>query len=108
MAAKRLPPEKTTNTASLLYQRLELIHRWYRGMVHPVTGMLEYMYHPQTNTYIRRKFSIHQIAAIWNMEVLDRFLKRQELSPIIEKSLAHYETYLSERAWERTLANCER
>jgi len=83
--------------ASLLYQRLELIHRWYSGMVHPVTGMLEYKYLPQTNTYIRCKCSIDQIAGIWNMEVLDRFLKRQELSPIIEKSLAHYETYLSER-----------
>src|SRR5262252_4346169 len=97
MAAKRLPHEKTANMASLLYQRLELIHRWYSGMVHPVTGMLEYKYLPQTNTYIRCKCSIDQIAGIWNMEVLDRFLKRQELSPIIEKSLAHYETYLSER-----------
>src|SRR5215475_11191830 len=52
MTARRLPIEQPLDTTELLYQRLDLIHSWYRGMIHPVTGMLEYTYVPQTHGYI--------------------------------------------------------
>ena len=34
-------------TGELLTQRLELVYRWYEGMVNPDTGMFEYLYIPQ-------------------------------------------------------------
>lgn len=40
-------------TAELLRKRLELIFDWYRGMVNAKTGMLEYLYIPETNRFIR-------------------------------------------------------
>lgn len=96
MTAKRLPFEKAMKTAELLNQRLELIYRWYQGMVHPSTGMLEYTYVPQTNTFIRKKCPIRDIGSVWDVELLERFLNRHDLVSVIEKSLNHYDEYLLE------------
>jgi hypothetical protein len=84
-------------TAELLTQRLELIYRWYQGMVNPDTGMLEYLYLPQTDSFLREKSPIRDIASVWDVEVLSGFLNRHELRPVIEKSLWHYAGYLVER-----------
>ena len=43
------------NTAELLTQRLELIYRWYEGMVNPDTGMFEYLYLPQADDFVRER-----------------------------------------------------
>ena len=84
-------------TAELLRQRLRLIHRWYEGMVNPDTGMFEYLYVPRTDTFVREKSPIRDIAAVWDVEVLGDFLGSRELRPLIRKSLAHYAGYLAER-----------
>src|SRR5262249_43234228 len=94
MTARRFSSEKPRDIAELLDQRLELIHRWYKDMVHPTKGMLEYIYVPDTNTYIRKQCPTCEIAAIWDIELLERFLGSHDLLPVIERSLAHYEQYL--------------
>jgi hypothetical protein len=84
-------------TAELLTQRLELVYRWYEGMVNPDTGMLEYLYIPQADDFVREKSPIRDIASVWDVEMLSDFLNKHELRPLVEKSLQHYGDYLEER-----------
>lgn len=77
-------------TGKLLQQRLGLAYAWYQGMVNPSTEMFEYTYVPETDTYIRARSPIRDIASIWNAEILSRFLSRQGLQRTIERSLRHY------------------
>ena len=85
------------NTAELLTQRLELIYRWYEGMINPDTGMFEYLYLPQADDFVRERSPIRDIASVWDVEMLSGVLNRGELQPLVEKSLRHYEDYLVER-----------
>lgn len=84
-------------TGELLTQRLELVYRWYEGMVNPDTGMFEYLYIPQADDFVREKSPIRDIASVWDVEMLSAFLNRHELRPLVEKSLRHYGNYLVER-----------
>jgi hypothetical protein len=84
------------NTAELRRQRLELVYRWYTGMVNRDTGRFEYLYLPQSDRFVRENCPIREIATIWNVEVLGAFLGRGELRPVIETSLRHYCEYLVE------------
>jgi hypothetical protein len=84
-------------TAAVLRQRLEMIYQWHRGMVNPDTGMLEYLYLPQTDAFVRARCPIREIASVWEVERLGLFLSRRELLPLVERSLRHYEDYLVER-----------
>jgi hypothetical protein len=45
-------------TTQLLRQRLELVFEWYRGMVNPDTGMLEYLYIPESDRFVRENCPI--------------------------------------------------
>jgi hypothetical protein len=63
-------------------------------MVNPSTGMLEYLYMPQTDTFVRENCPIRDIAAIWDLERIERFLNRHELFTVINKSLQHYKKYV--------------
>jgi hypothetical protein len=81
-------------TAERLTYRLRLIHQWHQGMVNPRTGMLEYLYLPETDTFVRENCPIRDIASIWDIERLERFLNTRELLPVINKSLQHYEKYV--------------
>jgi hypothetical protein len=84
-------------TRELLAQRLELVYRWYEGMVDPTTGRFEYLYAPETDAFIRKQSPIRDIASIWDAEALGEFLRRDTLRPSIEKSLRHYAGWLVER-----------
>jgi hypothetical protein len=84
-------------TAEVLRQRLEMIYRWHGGMVNPDTGMLEYLYFPQTDAFVRERCSIREIASVWDVERVSHFLNRREPFPLVEKSLRHYDDYLVER-----------
>jgi hypothetical protein len=84
-------------TAALLTRRLELVYRWYQGMVNPETGLLEYLYIPQTDTFVPEKSPIRDIASVWDLEVLSDFLNRHELRPLLEKARRHYGAYLVAR-----------
>src|SRR5262245_26097441 len=81
-------------TAEVLRQRLEMIYRWHGGMVNPDTGMLEYLYFPQTDAFVRERCPIREIASVWDVERVSHFLNRRELFPLVEKSLRHYDDYL--------------
>jgi hypothetical protein len=85
---------ETARTADLLTSRLRLIHRWHQGMVNPRTGMLEYLYMPETDTFVRETCPIRDIAAIWDLERIERFLNKHELLPLIKKSLQHFKRYV--------------
>jgi hypothetical protein len=84
-------------TTELLLKRLELIHRWYQGMVNPDNGMLEYLYVPEDDAFVRENCPVRDIASVWDVELLGDFLNRQELRPVIERSLSHFGQYLLER-----------
>jgi len=84
-------------TAEILRQRLEMIYQWHGGMVNPDTGMLEYLYFPQTDAFVRERCPIREIASVWDVERVSHFLNRRELFPLVEKSLRHYDDYLVER-----------
>jgi hypothetical protein len=56
--------------------------------------MLEYLYMPETDTFVRENCPIRDIASIWDLEKLERFLNRHELLPVIDKSLQHYKEYV--------------
>ncbi len=66
-------------------------------MVNPDTGLLEYLYLPQTDAFVRERCPIREIASVWDVERLGRFLNRRELLPLVERSLRHYDDYLVER-----------
>jgi hypothetical protein len=84
-------------TAELLRQRLELVYRWYEGMVNPDSGMFEYLYLPQSDDFVREKSPIRDIGTVWDVEVLGNFLNSHELEPSVTESLRHYGDYLLER-----------
>jgi hypothetical protein len=87
----------STATRTQLVQRLELVYRWYEGMVNAKTGMFEYLYVPETDAFIRRKSPIRDLGSVWDAEVLGDFLGRDTLRPLIDKSLRHYARYLVDR-----------
>jgi hypothetical protein len=84
-------------TSRLLAQRLELVYRWYEGMVNAKTGMFEYLYVPDTDAFMRRKSPIRDLGSVWDAEVLGDILGRDTLRPLIDKSLRHYARYVVER-----------
>jgi hypothetical protein len=80
--------------AELLNHRLELVYRWYQGMINPDTGMLEYLYLPRNDAFVRENCPIRETASVWDVEVLGEFLDQQGLQPLIETSLRHFGAYL--------------
>lgn len=82
-------------TPLMLTERLGLSFEWYRGMVWPETGRLVYTYRPEREITIVDGSPIRDIAAIWDVERLGRFLARSELRPVVLRSLAHYAGFLS-------------
>jgi hypothetical protein len=84
-------------TALILRQRLHLIFNWYQHMVNPKSGMLEYLYIPQSDQFVRESCPIRDIASVWDAELVGEFLDRQELRPIITKSLVHFGDYVVRR-----------
>jgi len=84
-------------TSALLRGRVALAFNWYRGMVNAETGMLEYLYLPEAERFVRENCPIRDIASVWDAELLGEFLDRQELQPLIANSLRHFNGYLVER-----------
>ena len=71
-------------------KRLHLIFDWYRGMIDEKTGRLIYIYEPDEDLAIRDRSPIRDLGSMWDIEVLGRFLKRDELETFAHRSLAHY------------------
>ncbi len=75
----------------ILNDRLRLMFEWYKGMVDEKTGRLLYLYDPEKDVTIGDGEPIRDIAAIWDIEVLSTFLGRNDLRPLIQRSLDHFE-----------------
>ncbi len=76
--------------AEMLGSRLRLMFDWYKGMVDEGTGRLLYLYDPENDVTIGDGELIRDIAAIWDVEVLSAFLGRDDLRPMIRRSLDHF------------------
>jgi hypothetical protein len=81
----------------ILADRLRLMFEWYKGMVDENTGRLLYLYDPPYDFTIADGEPIRDIAAIWDVEVLSAFLGRDDLRPLIRRSLDHFEQLIVER-----------
>ena len=81
----------------LLVDRLGLMFDWYKGMVDQRTGRLLYLYDPQSDLAIGDGEPIRDIAAVWDVEVLSAFLRRNDLSDLIRRSLAHFDQQVISR-----------
>jgi hypothetical protein len=81
----------------VLVDRLHLAFDWYKGMVDESTGRLLYLYDPENNVTIGDGEPIRDIAAIWDVEVLSAFLGRDDLQPLIRRSLAYFSRLVVER-----------
>ena len=77
-------------SAGMLGDRLRLMFEWYKGMVDEHTGRLLYLYDPEHDVTIGDGEPIRDIAAIWDVEVLSAFLGRDDLQPMIWRSLDHF------------------
>lgn len=82
---------------SLLADRLGLVLEWYKGMISERTGRLVYSYDPETDFAVEDGSPIRDIASIWDVALLGRFLSRPDLLPLVERSLEHYGGYLVPR-----------
>jgi hypothetical protein len=74
-----------------LVDRLELMFEWYKGMVDEGTGRLLYLYDPENDFATGNGEPIRDIAAVWDVEVLSAFLRRDDLRDLIHRSLAHFD-----------------
>ena len=81
----------------MLGERLRLMFDWYKGMVDERTGRLLYLYDPQIEITIGDGEPIRDIAAIWDVEVLSAFLGRDDLRPLIRRSLDYFTRLIVER-----------
>jgi hypothetical protein len=70
---------------------------WYKGMVDESTGRLLYLYDPENGVMIGDGEPIRDIAAIWDVEVLSAFLGRDDLRPLVRRSLDHFRRFIVKR-----------
>ena len=83
--------------AGMLGDRLRLMFDWYKGMVDESTGHLLYLYDPVSGVTIGNGEPIRDIAAIWDVEVLSMFLGRDDLRPLIRRSLDDFRRLIVKR-----------
>ncbi len=83
--------------AGMLGERLRLMFDWYKGMVDESTGRLLYLYDPENDVTIGDGEPIRDIAAIWDVEVLSAFLGRDDLRPLIRRSLDYFRRLIVKR-----------
>jgi hypothetical protein len=88
------PVEEASPT---LTERLNLMFEWYRGMVSEQTGRLVYTYDPETDRVIADGSPIRDIASLWDLELLSRFLGRSDLLPVVARGLTYYAGFLVSR-----------
>ncbi len=81
----------------MLRERLRLMFDWFNGMVDARTGRLLYLYDPENDVTIGDGEPIRDIAAIWDVEVLSAFLGRDDLRPLVRRSLDDFARLIVER-----------
>jgi hypothetical protein len=83
--------------ARMLGERLRLMFDWYKGMVDDSTGRLLYLYDPENDVTISDGEPIRDIAAIWDVELLSAFLGRDDLRPVVRRSLDYFSRLIVKR-----------
>jgi hypothetical protein len=83
--------------AGILVDRLRLMFDWYKAMVDESTGRFLYLYDPENDLSVSDGEPIRDIATIWDVEVLGTFLGRDDLRPVIRRSLDHFSRLIVER-----------
>ncbi len=83
--------------AGMISDQLRLMFEWYKGMVDESTGRLLYLYDPQSGLTTGDGEPIREIAAIWDIEVRSAFLGRDDLLPLIRRSLNYFRRFIVER-----------
>jgi len=81
----------------MLVERIRLMFEWFKGMVDESTGRLLYLYDPVNDVTIGDGEPIRDIAAIWDVELLSAFLRRDDLQPLIRRSLDYFRPLIVER-----------
>jgi hypothetical protein len=81
----------------MLVNRLRLMFDWYKGMVDESTGRFLHLYDPENDVTVADGEPIRDIATIWDVEVLSAFLGRDDLRPVIRRSLDHFSRLVVER-----------
>lgn len=89
--------EHESGSSGVLFERLRLMLDWYKGMISERTGRLLYVYDPERQVAIADGSPIRDIASIWDVELLSRFLGSSELLPLAARWLDHYTGYLTPR-----------
>lgn len=82
-------PETSGDAA--IESSLKLAQKWFLNNVNPQTGLLEYSYDPDKDTYSEKNNDIRQLGTLWAMTELEDFLDGSSLAPLIERALRHYE-----------------
>jgi hypothetical protein len=80
----------------MLSERLRLIFEWYKGMADKRTGRFLYLYDPENDSRIGDGELIRDIGSIWDVEVLSAFLGRDDLRPVIQRSLDYFRRLIVE------------
>jgi hypothetical protein len=70
---------------------------WYAGMISERTGRLVYTYEPERDVAVVDGSAIRDIASVWDVALVSRFLGRSELRPLVERSLRHFIGWLVPR-----------
>jgi hypothetical protein len=83
-------PASTTDRLAIVFER-------YRGMVDEGTGRLVYLYDPEADAAVSDGEAIRDIASVWDVEELGRFLGRDGLVPVAERSLHHFLSWRVDR-----------
>jgi hypothetical protein len=65
-------------------------------MVNDRTGLFEYLYLPESDTFVRERSPIRDIATIWDASLVAAFVQRDDLRDVISRSLEKYSAYLVE------------
>jgi hypothetical protein len=86
--------QRSGRAVAALSERLRLILEWYEGMVSERTGRLLYLYDPERQVAIEDGSPIRDIASVWDVEFLSRFLNSSDLLELTERSLIHFTGYL--------------
>ena len=84
--------------SGMLGERLPILtFDWYKGMVDESTGRLLYLYDPESDITIGDGEPIRDIAAIWDVEVDQCVSGRDDLRPLILRSLDYFSRLIDER-----------
>ncbi|MBU2025719.1 hypothetical protein KJ912_03190, partial [Patescibacteria group bacterium] len=91
--------------SDFLLKRLESARNWYLETVNRETGRLEYLYFPDKDSYSAGNNQVRQLAVLWSMAELDKFLEKEkggdyasrpEFKKLIANTFDHYLKFAKE------------